>query len=254
MTASVTWAWFGGFFQAEGSICRPFDQKGVSISQADREPLDLILDFLKRELPDLRFTGVRGPYKNRGKGIHKLSVYRGFTRVLLKLYPYLRGRKRERAKLWLEILAPYERLEFVDAQHELSDGWVAGFWEGDGHVQPHSDSAGLLLSFAQKDVSVLEEVRTYLGKGSITTFRTRVSHISRLTVWQGLREHPILNKVHEHLVSELRSRQVGSCIEAARIYLETSEDELEDNYGRPGHHMPPRIKALYQEHPKPPKA
>ena len=56
----ITWSWIGGFVQAEGSV----GPRSVSVSQKDREPLELIRDFFISETSCVVFPEV---YKDKSR-------------------------------------------------------------------------------------------------------------------------------------------------------------------------------------------
>ena len=252
---TLTWSWLGGFFSADGSVARPTRQsKFLSVGQARREPLDLIHQFLCSSLPGSRFTPVRGPYNNAHAGIYVQNVYGAFLPTLRVLYPRLRGRRvKEWSAKWLEKLH-----QDVLSDIPIDDDWVVGFWEGDGSVYL-SGASDIQIVFAQKDVTVLEEIRTYLADrfdaGTIYDYKYKVlvrnrypaRSVARLTYHCGIHEQDMLGWLYENVRCEFRRSQLGAFLEAIRLFKTSSEEESYTNYGKPGYHMPPGIKALYQK-------
>jgi len=181
-TNKITWPWLGGFFQAEGSIPTPYN---LTIAQKDKEPLDMIYDFLVHELPNTSFTPTYGPYKNKGKGIYYLNIRKGFKKVLTNLYPYLRDEKLIYAHLYLTTRP---------STLPINDEWIVGFWEGDGSIQTGSRN---LLVFSQKNPNVLNEIQEHLKYGKVRLHTNNNSYLHKLAI--------SINKNNAQRIGELLS-------------------------------------------------
>ena len=161
---NVSWSWFAGFFQAEGYVSKVGTRKPLQLCQKQREPLDAIREFWLSEFPESTFPKVGGPYVS---GVYELYAFACFLQVLVRLYPYLRGTKRERAWSWLDCTLPEEFRDFLEAHRAIDDEWIVGFWEGDGSIVSHNGYPA--MTFTQKDVDLLSEVRDYLGLGELVS-------------------------------------------------------------------------------------
>ena len=144
----ITWEWLGGFVQAEGHINTPY---WLDISQARREPLDMIHDFLLLKLPNAP-ARIYGLYKNKGRGIYQLRIHKNHQEVLNTLHPYLRSEKHARACTHLSTIAK---------MLPINNDWIMGFWEGDGFIRAN------ILGFCQKDRTVLDEIQQHLDLGTV---------------------------------------------------------------------------------------
>ena len=156
LSPPITWQWLAGFFQAEGC----YAGNRFSVSQARREGLDMIREFLVENVDDLGRASVlrteeEGPAKDgRRFVLYKLNVHHGRQHIIKELLPYLRGSKRNIFSESLLLNLP---------KKPINDDWIIGFWEGDGSI--HNTSRYIV--FTQKDRNVLEEVQSYLKLGSI---------------------------------------------------------------------------------------
>lgn len=241
----ITWSWLAGFIQAEGHITLPVSKcpRYLSIEQAERDPLRRIVAFLDNmDLghPDIHFR------ENRGRGTYRMGVYGGpFLRIALETVSLLRGTKMLRAGSWLELSETP-----VPSMRSINDDWVVGFWEGDGSVY-HSGALDIQVVFSQKDVAILKEIRAQLsqyqfGTGTIYDYKYPMSSAARLTYHCGVRNQTLLGWLHENVRCEFRRCQLSIYLEALSKFREESELEEYKNYGKPGYHMPPSIRVLYQ--------
>lgn len=246
----LTWSWLAGFFQAEGTVGEPPVHKTLSISQAEREPLDLIVEFISTYYPQAR-AKVRGSF-GRGRGIYTLYIH---FLALRSFCAWLRVEKLYRAAKWLKVTC-----DNVPTCLPIDDDWIAGFWEGDGSVYL-AGALDIQVVFTQRpeDVVVLEEVKKYLlqydfGNGTVYDYRYPIlamkkypSHsAARLTYHCGVHNQNLLKWLYGNVRCSFRKQRLGTFLDALRKFREESELEEYENYPKRGYHMPPSIKALYQ--------
>ena len=219
----LNWRWFAGFFQADGCITMPAPKQSrvLSTSQANREPLDLMRQFLFETLHDVPITPVCGPYANDGSGIYVHNVCSGFLSVLTEMCPWLLGHLRDHAVSWLAIL-----YRDVPAQQTIDDDWVAGFWEGDGSI--YLSGNGIQVVFAQKDVAVLKEIQSHLANrfslGTIYDYKYRMlvkdkylgRSVARLTYHCGVRNLSLVEWLYRNVRCEFRRSQLRTFLKVFR--------------------------------------
>ena len=192
----------------------------MTVCQKDREPLDLIREFLAKEFPGMYLQKVHGPY-NAGKecfvgwnnqtyiqkGLHTFSVAgKKSLSVLVHLMPYLRNEKLYRAaeRLVAQNL-PLPKVLPID------EVWIAGFWEGDGSIYiAYPNIQRIQTMFSQKDASILTEVKTFLTRGRIYTRKNKHTDttISRLIVDETLQKHPTIDTLLKHTKTLYRKHQI----------------------------------------------
>ena len=136
-------------------------RRKLYIEQKEREPLDIIANFLVHELTDIRPVKVYGPYERLTPVIHNPTYIHTMqltptttAKVLHKLLPYIHRKARHKI---------ITNTNLQTAEHPLDDDWVVGFWEGDGSIR----SSGNIIEFSQEDKELLTDIQTYLGLGHI---------------------------------------------------------------------------------------
>jgi len=146
------WGWLAGFFAAEGWFGyylgrnhKPYVR--LDVSQKEKEPLEVLMQFL----------GVGNIHLARNK-VYEWYVYTLYGLAAESLYGTL-------------------------VEQPMSDDWIRGFWEGDGSAyfgEPPYCYAR--VRFTQKSRRVLDEIRDYLGAGSVCECS---GGYHRLTIYDG---------------------------------------------------------------------
>ena len=209
---SLSWMWLAGFLQAEGS----FGYKGITLGQKDREPLDLIKQFLEDELLPLKVPSVNGPYKNGKSFIYSLTLSSMYvrTKIFARILSYTYSIKQPIKCVCLPIT--WE--------------WLGGFWEGDGSITSVGVTSGssgtTLISFTQKDVVVLRIIQAFLRKGKIYKFLLKNVAYYNLVVNESHKTSVIAIELLQHVKSYRRSMQIMECLYVSKLPLARTESEL----------------------------
>jgi len=226
--SKLTWSWLGGFYQAEGCV----SNRRLNIEQKEREPLELIVQFLMYELPNIRPIKVRGPLEHHTPATRKPTYIHSMTlpkittaKVLHKLLPHIHTNVRHK-------IIKDTNLQCVECP--LNDDWIAGFWEGDGSIFPAS--IDVQIAFAQKDKVILEEIRKYLthytsfGNGTIYDYKYPQLigekypsfSVPRLIYHCSMHNQEMLEWLFRNVRSKFRQLQLGTFLDAIRLYHESS--------------------------------
>lgn len=157
-----TWEWVGGFVDAEGCFSKSnTDSFTMTVYQKDPEMLRRLGAWLQEQAPGLTFG-----FSVDKTGCAELSIAKtAFALIADKLTPHIHSehRRQQAARHGVELASPAP----------LNDAYVAGFWEGDGgcysaHAKTGQyDTRTFMFNFYQKDAQVLEEIKGYLGAGSV---------------------------------------------------------------------------------------
>ena len=193
-----SWEWLGGFIDAEGHFSEinktSTPNLRLSISQKDPELLVRIGNWVKKQLPEIKFS------------TDLQNVYFGIQ-ALRSMAPYLTP----------HLHSPHRRKQasrgeglIMQEEAELTDAYVTGFWEGDGsyhaewvktRVARKSGKDGKTriakFDFFQKDPIILEKIQTYLKRGYLGQ-RHSQNNIYYLSVGDGPLSSKILKRFQKH--------------------------------------------------------
>ena len=197
--SGFSWEWLGGFIDAEGHFSEVNKDTSLnlrlSISQKDPEVLVRLGKWVKSQLPEVEYsTDLENIYFGI-KALRQMAPY---------LTPHLHSPLRRN-----QAVTRGEGITFLE-EAELSDAYVAGFWEGDGsyyaewvktRVAKKSGKDGKTrhahLSFFQKDPTVLEKIQSYLGRGYLGQRHTQ-NQIWYLQVGDGPLGSKLIKRLSKH--------------------------------------------------------
>lgn len=199
----MTFEWLAGFHQAEGSFYLDRWYKNLpylkwDIAQCNPELIHRVRDLIG--LGVLTHQTQNTQYKEGLELDHlRVNGKEGVLKVAALIGPYLIGNKREQLNNTLTEAG----CSPIEEWKGLTWDFITGFYEGDGNL--HLDTDRQHVVFAQKDDTILYQLRDFFGKGVIckggrTTLNLRVSDSKRL----GL---PICKSLLEHAqIYERRTR------------------------------------------------
>ena len=189
-----SWAWLGGFIDAEGCINR-INGNGyrLSISQKDPELFYRLGKWITSQFPDFTY-GLSGR-----DGCFDMTIgSKAYTLIHGELSPHLHSSHRRGQAV------KYGAPLFKEV--ELNDAYVAGFWEGDGCCyssfsivgkKKQYQTANFNFQFFQKDPEVLEKIQTYLASGHLNQRNTQ-NKIWYLIVTDGPVRAKLLTRLRKH--------------------------------------------------------
>jgi len=152
--------YLAGFIDADGSISfRKPHGITLQIVNTHRRSLETVHEWLGfGNIYSRRKT--RGQFGNTPVFTWHCSFIRFSDKLLRILLPYLRI-NRQKAECVLGLLEPDQY------RVPMSWGYVAGFFDGEGSVSYEPDL--YTFSFANTDRDILEEIRQFLGCGTLST-------------------------------------------------------------------------------------
>jgi len=160
--------WFTGFFEGDGSVTclESVNSMGtgltfrpeVNFTQKDED----VVSCIKSVLSSGRVSLV-----SRRQGNYYQVRWSGQT-LCIPVIKLLSQRVVTEASC-SRLNAVLSRLHLpLASTHELTLGWIVGFWDAEGSIEDPNGSVGSsVLSFSQKDNSILYRIRSFLGVGRV---------------------------------------------------------------------------------------